>query len=71
MTKWTTFLKKHAGKGYTKSELSKKYCRENLVKKIAINMREAKYVSKEQAIAVAYSQIRKAYPECAEFFKKK
>lgn len=71
MTEWTKFLKKNAGKGYTKAELSKKYCRENLGRKIAINMREGKYVSKEQAIAVAYSQIRKAYPECAQFFKRK
>jgi hypothetical protein len=42
-----------------------------LGKKIAINLSEGKYVSREQAIAVAYSQIRKAYPECAQFFKRR
>lgn len=70
MSEWTKFLKKNGGKGYTKAELSKKYCRENLGMKIAKNISEGRYVSKEQAIAVAYSQIRKAYPECARFFKK-
>ena len=70
MNEWTTFLKKNKGKGYTMSELSKKYCRETLGQKIARNITEQKYTSREQAIAVAYSQIRKANPECRQFFKK-
>jgi len=70
MNEWQKFLKKNKGKGYTKEELSKRYCRENLGRKIAINMREERYASKEQAIAVAYSQIRKAYPECAKYFSR-
>ena len=38
-----------------------------LKKKIKINMREynnGKYANRKQAIAVAYSQIKKKYPQC-------
>ena len=70
MNSWVEFLKKNGGKGYSKKQLSKKYCQETLSQKIAHNIREKKYISKEQAIAVAYSQIQKAYPECRIFFKK-
>lgn len=48
-------------------------CVANLRKKISINMREMKqgrYVSPAQAVAVAYSQIRKRHPSCRRIFKK-
>lgn len=42
-------------------------CKSELKKKIKINMREynnGKYANRKQAIAVAYSQIKKQYPQC-------
>lgn len=42
-------------------------CKEALQEKIRINMREyneGRYVNRKQAIAVAYSQIKKKYPQC-------
>ena len=47
----------------------KKFCRSKLSNKIKINMREMKSGNKRiksrlQAIAIAYSQIRKKYPKC-------
>jgi len=48
-------------------------CQQRLSKKIGINMSEWKqgrYVSKEQAIAVAYSQINQEYPHCKQHLKK-
>jgi hypothetical protein len=54
---------------------SKSLCKSRLAKKIAINMKEMKedgrYVSKAQAIAVAYSQVQKMYPGCKRILKKK
>ena len=64
---WNSFLKKNGGKGFTKEELKKKYCREKLSNKIRINMGE-KWKSREQAIAVSYSQVRKKHPECKKYF---
>ena len=63
-------------KSIRKSSLkSKSLCKSRLSKKIAINMREmkeeGKYVSKAQAIAVAYSQVQKMYPGCKRVLKKK
>jgi len=46
-------------------------CKKLLSDKIAINMREYKagrYVSRPQALAVSYSQIRKKYPRCSKSF---
>ena len=34
-------------------------------------MKEPRYTSRAQAIAVAYSQIRKKYPKCSRVLKKK
>ena len=56
----------------SKSGLKKKSkrnskCRKVLSKKIAINMDEFKhgrFVSRAQAIAVSYSQVKKHYPKC-------
>ena len=42
-------------------------CKTALKEKIKINMREynnGKYSNRKQAIAVAYSQIKKKYPQC-------
>jgi hypothetical protein len=51
-----------------KKALSKK-CRSHLSKKIAINIREGIYKSRQQAIAVAYNQIGKLYPKCKQIKK--
>jgi hypothetical protein len=51
-----------------------KRCSELLQAKIAINLKEyklGKYVSPQQAIAVAYSQLGKMYPSCKQVFTKK
>ena len=51
-----------------------KRCSDLLSNKIRINMKEykkGKYVSRAQAIAVAYSQVRKEYPSCKPVFTKK
>jgi hypothetical protein len=42
-------------------------CKTEFKEKIRINMREynnGKYVNRKQAIAVAYAQIKKKYPQC-------
>ena len=54
----------------------KKFCRSKLSNKIKINMREMKSGNKRiksrlQAIAIAYSQIRKKYPKCSKSLVKK
>ena len=49
-------------------------CSQLLQQKIAINLREYKlgrFVSPQQAIAVAYSQLGKMYPSCKAVFTKK
>lgn len=55
------------------SRKSKSLCKSRLAKKIAINIREmkkeGKYVSKAQAIAVAYSQVQKMFPGCKRVLK--
>ena len=51
---------------------SKGKCRQYLSKKISINMEEYRkgmYVSPAQAIAVAYSQVRKSHPACKRVLK--
>ncbi len=48
-------------------------CRKYLQKKIQINMEEMKkgfYKNKAQAIAVAYSQVRKEHPACKRVLRK-
>ena len=46
-----------------------KRCRSLLGKKIGINIHEGIYANKSQAIAVAYSQIRKKHPSCRRILK--
>ena len=60
--------------GKSKRKLNKVQCKKKLSSKIATNMREYKkgvFVSRAQAIAVSYSQIKKKYPECKRYFKVK
>jgi hypothetical protein len=50
---------------------TKNRCQSLLKKKISINMKEyneGKFVSRPQAVAVSYSQVRKSFPGCKGFF---
>lgn len=54
----------------------KSLCRSKLSNKIRINMKEYKQGNKRiksplQAIAIAYSQIKKKYPKCSKSLKRK
>lgn len=62
---WVIYLKSHKGKGKTTKDLSKMYCRYKVSKKISTNIKENKYKSREQAIAVSYSQVKKDSPKCS------
>lgn len=67
-------IRKYKSKSMRKS--LKKFCRSKLSNKIKINMREMKSGNKRiksrlQAIAIAYSQIRKKYPKCSKSLVKK
>lgn len=55
----------------SRPRVSPKMCRQAVGKKIGINMREPRYVSKAQAIAVAYAQVKKAFPGCEKYFARK
>jgi len=44
-------------------------CKDYLGKKIGININEGIYKSRAQAIAVAYSQVGKKYPQCKRILK--
>lgn len=60
-------------KSKSKSKKRKSKCVKYLQQKIGINMNEFKngvYVSRSQAIAVAYSQVRKKHPSCKRILKK-
>jgi hypothetical protein len=49
-------------------------CKKRLSEKIAININEMKdglYVSRAQAIAVAYKQITKKFPQCTRYLSSK
>lgn len=57
-----------------KRRKSLKECKKRLSNKIIINMEEYKsgrYKSRQQALAVSYSQIKKKYPSCNRYFTKK
>lgn len=48
-------------------------CKTYLEQKIALNLAEYKkgnYVSRQQAIAVAYKQVKKEHPQCKRFLEK-
>lgn len=76
MKKSTEIVRKSKKRSRSRSRkrLTKKKCLQHLQKKIAININEAKqgiFQSPKQAIAVAYSQIKKKYPSCKRYFKLK
>ena len=57
-----------------KCKKSKSLCKQRLSKKISINMKEMKngrYKSPAQAIAVSYSQVLKEFPHCKRVLQKK
>ena len=65
-------FKRTDGKKRRKSRSKRsKRCRSLLGKKIGINIHEGIYANKAQAIAVAYSQIRKRYPSCRRILRSK
>jgi hypothetical protein len=56
-----------------KNVRTKSKCKELLQKKVKKNMQEYKkgrYVSRQQALAVSYSQVKKASPYCNRYFKR-
>lgn len=57
-----------------KRSVTKRSCQNSLKKKIAINMDEYKkgrFVSRQQAVAVSYSQVKKSRPACSRYFKRR
>ena len=57
-----------------KRRMTVKKCNNLLKNKIKINMielKQGKYKSRGQAIAVSYSQIKKENPKCKKYFDKK
>lgn len=53
-----------------KTSPAKRRCNKQLSEKIGINIREGRYSSRKQAIAVAYNQVRKKSPSCKKFFNR-
>jgi len=57
-----------------RKRLTKVECNKLLREKISINLDEFKeglYKSRQQAIAVSYSQVKKKHPSCGRYFSKK
>jgi hypothetical protein len=74
-SKLTKKSKKSKRSKRTYKKNSKKYCQSKVSQKISINMKEMKSGNKKikspsQAIAIAYSQIRKKHPKCSRFLRK-
>ena len=66
-------FKSKSTKKSKKAKKSKSVCKQRLSKKIAKNMKEMKegrYKSPAQAIAVSYSQILKEFPRCKKILKR-
>jgi tRNA A37 threonylcarbamoyladenosine dehydratase len=57
-------------KGSKKISPLKRKCNQYLSRKIRKNLKEKIYKSRQQAIAVAYSQTKKSIPKCKRFYKK-
>jgi hypothetical protein len=58
----------------SRKQLSRDKCNELLREKIKINLDEFKdgvFKSRQQAIAVSYSQVKKKHPSCSRYFNKK
>ena len=49
---------------------TKQFCKNALKQKISINIREKRWSSPKQAIAVSYSQVKKWYPRCKKYFER-
>ena len=65
-----TSVGKKAKKSAKKSSKKSPTCKQRLSEKIGINineMKEGRYVSRAQAIAVAYKQIAKGFPYCKRY----
>lgn len=69
-TTWKKFLTQNKGKGMSMKQLSERYCKKRLSEKIKKNIKEGRYTSNKQAIAVAYSQVRKTSPACRKYFSR-
>lgn len=58
-----------------KSKKPKSKCQQYLNQKIATNINEFKFnktfISREQAIAAAYNQVKREHPQCRRFLEKK
>ena len=55
------------------SRKTRKSCESYLRKKIRANMKEyneGRYASRQQAIAISYSQTRKRFPSCSRYFSR-
>lgn len=55
----------------TQKKKSSVPCRLELQRKIATNIREKKYPTNKQAIAVSYSQVLQDRPQCSRALKRK
>lgn len=65
-------FKRSDGKRRRKSRSKRsKRCKSLLGRKIGINIHEGIYANKAQAIAVAYSQVRKKHPSCRRILRSK
>jgi hypothetical protein len=70
MSRFKSLRKTSVGKKTKKSAKKSPTCKQRLSEKIAINineMKDGRYVSRAQAIAVAYKQIAKEFPHCKRF----
>jgi hypothetical protein len=54
-----------------RSKMTKKDCKKLVSETIGRNIRENKFKSRKQAIAVAFSQIKKSHPQCRKFLERK
>lgn len=63
-------MRKKSIKGSKKISPLKRKCNQYLSRKIRKNLKEKRYKSRQQAIAVAYSQTKKSMSKCKRFYKK-
>ncbi len=68
--------RKRSSRGRPKRKMSRnsRRCKNLLKKKVEKNLKEygkGKYSSRSQAIAVAYSQVKKMSPSCRKVFRRK
>jgi hypothetical protein len=70
MPRFKKSARKSLKKSLKKSAKKSPTCKQRLSKKIGINineMKDGRYVSRAQAIAVAYKQIAKEFPHCKRY----